>query len=269
MSQPYYEIVGGRVVTRSLEVHIVDHCNLRCHACCSLSPYLPKWTVALEELERDLAAAKRCIAPHYLKLVGGEPLLHPQIDECLRIARRAEISPVVSVTTNAVLLPRMSETFWEQAQALTISLYPTPKLPENVIALAKAKAEARGIPINWKKQDLFVGMDLDEPRANAAETEAIYRDCWLRNRCHLIRNGVFYTCTRPPHFATFHNDAARFQDDGFPLNGGSVRPEDLRAYLQREKPLEACSICLGGDAPAYPHRQMTPAELSRTLELRR
>jgi GTP 3',8-cyclase len=269
MPQPNYQIVAGRVQTRSLEVHIVDHCNLRCHACCSLSPYLPKWTVPLTDFERDLRAAKTSIAPSMLKLVGGEPLLHPEIDECLRIARRQQVAPIVSVTTNAILLPRMSEVFWQLVQALTISLYPLPKLPEATIHLAKTKAAAHGIPINWKQQDSFVQMDLDTRREDDDETLAIYRECWLRRRCHLIRNGRFYTCTRPPHLATFYEDENRFVDDGFPLHEGESAADALRAYLQRDEPLEACALCRGGDAAAAPHRQMSPAEMNQFTALRR
>src|SRR5262245_25034557 len=129
-----YEIVEGRVQTRSLEVHIVDHCNLRCWGCCSLSPYLPKWRITSADLERDLRLARRVFAPQIFKLVGGEPLLHPDIDACLDIARQSGIAPVVSVTTNGFLLPRVSERFWQLTQALTVSLYPKPILPPETIA---------------------------------------------------------------------------------------------------------------------------------------
>ena len=269
MSQPSYEIVSGRVQTRSLEVHIVDHCNLRCWGCCSLSPYLPRWCIDPAELERDLQRARRFVAPHFLKLVGGEPTLHPALDDCLAIARRVVIAPVVSVTTNGLLLPRTSERFWELAQALTISLYPVPPLPEDTISWIKRRAEERGIPINWKRQDEFVDMDHHGPRDEAEATQRIYDHCWLRNRCHIVSKGRFFTCTRPPHFETLHGAGSGFLDDGIALEDKPDMAERLRTYLQRPAPLKACARCNGGSAPGQSHRQMSPAETKATAALLR
>jgi molybdenum cofactor biosynthesis enzyme MoaA len=155
-----YNIVEGRVRTHSLEVHIVDHCNLRCAACCSLSPFLPKWLIDPADFARDLHLARKALAPTWFKLVGGEPLLHPAIDECLAIARRAELAEIISVTTNAFLLPRMSARFWQLVDALTISLYPDPALPPDIVALIEARASENDVTVNWKQQDNFVQMDV-------------------------------------------------------------------------------------------------------------
>ncbi len=269
MPQPDYEIIAGRVQTRTLEVHIVDHCNLRCHSCCSLSPYLPKWFIAPDDLARDLRLAAGALAPRYLKLVGGEPTLHPAIDECLEIARQSALAPIVSVTTNGFLLPRASERFWQLVQALTISLYPQPRLPAETIALIERRAAERGIPINWKKQDEFVQMDLPQPRGDQSETEEIYAECWLRRRCHIVSHGRFYTCTRPPHFETFHGPEAGFRDDGLVLDSLPDMAERVRNYLQRPEPLKACAICRGGSAPSEPNRQMSTLEIQSAVRDRR
>jgi len=261
MPQPNYEIIAGRVRTRSLEVHIVDHCNLRCHACCSLSPHLPKWFIDPADLERDLQLAKGALEPRFLKLVGGEPTLHPALDECLAIARRVAIAPVVSVTTNGFLLPRASDRFWQGLQALTVSLYPQPRLPDKTIALIKERAAYHQVPVNWKQQDEFVQMDLDKSRPDLSLTREIYDECWLRRRCHIVSRGRFYTCTRPPHFAIFHGCDAGFEGDGLLLDAFPDMGERLRAYLQRPEPLKACSICRGGSAPSEPHRQLSPSEI--------
>ena len=78
-------------------------------------------------LARDLSVAARVLAPRVFKLVGGEPLLHPELVELVEVARRAAIAPRISLTTNGLLLPRMSEPFWRGLDAVTISLYPRPR----------------------------------------------------------------------------------------------------------------------------------------------
>src|SRR4051812_37795747 len=81
-----YKITDGRVQTRALEYHIVDHCNLHCDQCCSFSPILPKWACDPETFRKDLLKIKTALAPQFLKIVGGEPLLHPRLVELLTIA---------------------------------------------------------------------------------------------------------------------------------------------------------------------------------------
>jgi GTP 3',8-cyclase len=256
-----YPLVDGRIRTRSLEAHIVDHCNLSCAECCSLSPLLPAWFADPQELARDLAAAARALAPQVFKLVGGEPLMHPDLLGCLRAARASGIAPRLSVTTNGLLLGRMPEAFWREVDALTISLYPRPRLAPELVQEVEALAARHHVSLNWKQQDQFVRMTRDRALEDTAETARIYHDCWLRERCHLLRAGVFYTCTRPAHFHTLYQGRIDFREDGVALHGENLR-EELLAYLQREQPLRACAHCHGGSAAMEPHRQLTLAEVA-------
>lgn len=257
----HYPVTGGRVHTRSLEAHVVDHCNLTCAECCSLSPLLPHRFTSPEALARDLELAASVLAPRVFKLVGGEPLLHPELVELLRVVRAARIAQEVTLTTNGLRLDRMPDAFWEGLDALTISLYPTPALPSALVAEVEAKARRFGVRLNWKQQDRFVRMSLPRPRDDETETARIYARCWLRERCHLVHDGRFYTCTRPMHLGSLLGPAAGLDDDGLPLSG--CDPEALVAYLRRETPLRACVHCAGGDAPTEPHRLLRGPELRR------
>lgn len=253
-----FPIFEGRVQTRSLETHIVDHCNLRCAACCSLSPHLPQWQVEPADLKEELRLARKALAPTWLKLVGGEPLLHSRLIECLDIAKAANIATIVSLTTNGFLLPRQPDAFWQKLDALTVSLYPNPKLPIATIRLIEEKATQHGVRLNWKKQDRFVQMDREERCADDSENKAIWEACWLRRRCHMIRDGRFYACTRPAHFGKLLDED--FTGDGILLRDGEGLAEEIQAYLQRSEPLAACALCLGGNAPEAEHRQLLPRE---------
>ena len=260
-----YRIVDGRIRTRSLEVHIVDHCNLRCDGCCSLSPFLPKWYIRPEALRSDLALARRSLAPIWFKLVGGEPLLHPELIQCLRIARDAHISEIVSVSTNGIILDRMPDEFWVLIDAMTISLYPQPSLPHATVALAKAKSLQYGVKLNWKRQDVFVDMDRDGPADDPRVTQTVWNECWLRHRCHMLSRGHFYACTRPAHFESYFRDALGFSRDGVELHDGPELVREIHEYLIRDEPLDACSRCRGGDADLKPHRQLTPQQVRKVL----
>lgn len=252
-----YPIVDGRIQTRSLEVHIVDHCNLKCAECCSLSPLLPENYVSPQQMHSDLSAACSVVSPTYLKLVGGEPLLHPQLLECLEVAR--PFAKILSVTTNALLIEKMEEGFWQLIDGLTISIYPKPRLKESTLEYIRAKGRAFNVELNIKEQSHFVQMTRWLERGKKAETQAIFDNCWLRERCHIVDKGRFYMCTRPPHFDTYDGGQSKFLEDGIALDSPSLLPQ-VHAYLKQKPPLETCFHCKGGWADEKPHRQMSKSD---------
>jgi organic radical activating enzyme len=259
-------IVDGRLRTRSLEVHIVDHCNLRCWGCCSLSPLLPPREIVPEDLERDLTLARRALWPATFKLVGGEPLLHPRLLDCLRIARSSAIAERVSVTTNGHLLDRLADEFWQLIDGLTISLYPRPPLSQRTIARTETLAARFGVQLNWKRQDQFVDMTRDAPETDPQVNRQVWDTCWLKRRCHHLADGRFYACTRPAHFQTFFRGRQDFTGDGVQLHDGPGLAEEIRDYLLRDEPLAACAHCRGGNAALEPHRQLTLLEVRAAVE---
>ncbi len=256
-----YVIKEGRVQTRSLEAHIVDHCNLSCAECCSLSPLLPKWLATPEKLARDLELASRFLAPTVFKLVGGEPLLHPQIVTMAKVAAESGIAPRISLTTNGLMLGQMEDDLWRHLDAITVSLYPKPELPQSLIAQAEEQAARFAVDLNWKDQSQFVIMNRTSRRIDESETSAVFNRCWLRERCHMIRDGTFYTCTRSPHMQTLEGSDGSFSEDGYSLTSPESSADGVLAYLLREKPLDACAYCYGGDAKMAPHRLLPRAEL--------
>jgi len=257
-----YPVVGGRIQTRSLETHIVDHCNLTCAECCSLSPLLPAWHASPAAIADDLRRAARVLSPRVFKLVGGEPLLHPELIDIVRIARQSGIAPVISITTNGLKLGEMTDAFWQEVDALTISRYPKPRLSAALVAHVEAQAARHDVRLNWKTQEAFSTMTRQQPDSDQDTARRIYADCWIRERCHMIRDGMFYTCTRPAHFHTLYQGRLDFHGDGLALRDDAAMLEAMLAYLHREAPLRACLHCHGGSAPQAPHRIMTRAEVN-------
>lgn len=257
-----YPVIDGKIVTRSLEAHVVDHCNLTCAECCSLSPHLPRWQVEPAHLADDLARAARVLAPGVFKLVGGEPLLHPELVELVHVARRSGIAPRISLTTNGLLLERTPDSLWKAIDAFTISLYPRPALDAGARAEIEARAAQFDVALNWKRQDDFVVMNRLAASTDDDELRSLFADCWIRERCHMVRAGRFYTCTRPPHFHAYYRGERDFTGDGLALDGDDLR-DRLHAYLMRSEPLAACAHCYGGNAALVPHRLLTRDELLR------
>ena len=74
----------------------------------------------------------------------------------------------------------------------------------------------------------------------------------------MIRDGVFYACTRPAHFQTLLGQD--FTGDGVALHQGDTLAAEVLEYLHRKEPLKACALCLGGNAPSAPHRPLHRGE---------
>ncbi|MFB9905966.1 adenosyl-hopene transferase HpnH [Allokutzneria oryzae] len=85
-----------------LELEPLFACNLSCAGCGKIQhpAALLKQRMPVEQA---VAAAEECGAP-MVSIAGGEPLMHPQVDEIVRrlLARRK----IVFLCTNAVLLPK-------------------------------------------------------------------------------------------------------------------------------------------------------------------
>jgi Radical SAM superfamily len=138
-----YRLQDGKVRTRALEYHIADHCNLRCDHCCSFSPILKKWFADPDEFERDLRAVSRVVAPEFVKIVGGEPLLHPEIERLLIIARPLAVAPRAVQDQDMTGESNVEEAAQRQAQE------PDPAPCEPVVGAGHVPSVQR-LPISMK-----------------------------------------------------------------------------------------------------------------------
>ncbi len=112
-----YERVDGRIRVEAFELHVVEHCNLRCAHCCNMSPYVDEATLSVDAIERMCRSMAEHLEVDVFKIMGGEPLLHPDIAGALRAVRRSGISGTVRLFTNGLLLHRMDEAFWDASMS--------------------------------------------------------------------------------------------------------------------------------------------------------
>lgn len=254
-----YELYDGRILTWSLETHVTTHCNLRCEQCCTLSPQLPTWAVEPAALGEDLRRLAQVLRPGIFKLTGGEPFLHPDLPAVLDVVRASGISEQVSVTTNGFLAQSAPDAVFERLDRMTLSVYASVPLPERSVARITERCERHGVLLTVKRIDAFQKLTPEAPHATAEETRAVYADCWLKVRCHLVHRGRFYLCTRPPHMASVLGPAhaehlSLVEGDGVSLETPELLTRVLD-YLEREAPLATCRYCLGARGPWEPHAQ--------------
>jgi organic radical activating enzyme len=264
-----YTRTNGKVRVEAFELHVVEHCNLRCTSCCNMSPYMPERTLAVAEVEAVCRTMAQHLEADVFKIMGGEPLLHPQITEVIRAIRGTGISRIVRLFTNGLLLHTMDEAFWQALDELTISNYSSAPVKPAMVAEIQAKARAHDVVLNIKPVAAFSEVMSDARIDGDDEMKRVYDNCWLRHRCMVVRNEKFYMCTRAAYADEFHTrllhgahpeDRAAARGDGVPLDtpdlGGA-----LLEYLNRAEPLESCRFCHGGAGPLAPHSQLSKADV--------
>ena len=75
---------------RHVEIHLVEHCNLNCKYCSHFSSIAKKEFYNLNEFKKDMARLAKVTNKKIknIQLLGGEPLLHPNINEMMKFVRR-------------------------------------------------------------------------------------------------------------------------------------------------------------------------------------
>ena len=95
-----------RVHIPGLEINISYGCNLKCEYCTHLGRYM-KGIVPLEELLHWYRTWSQKIYPHRIRILGGEPLLHPHLETVLHETRNYWKDSHIELITNGLLLPKM------------------------------------------------------------------------------------------------------------------------------------------------------------------
>ena len=113
-----------------LDVHVADHCNLRCAGCIHFAPLAEPRFLDLDAYGEDLAAlAKIPGVEDYIRevsLMGGEPLLHPELAQVIRLTRAHLPNARIALDSNGILLKRMGSEFWQAMRECAIKLLLSP-----------------------------------------------------------------------------------------------------------------------------------------------
>ncbi len=271
-----YVIGDGRVRVEAFELHVAEHCNLKCANCCNMSPLVAERTLSVADVEGFVTRMASVLHADVIKIMGGEPLLHPELPAVLRVLRASGIADRVRLFTNGLLLAGMPEDFWEALDELTISNYVSAPVKPAVLAMVRARSRRHDFVLNVKPVDEFTQVLSPRYQADDAAVAQTFQRCWLRHRCLVVRDRRFYMCTRAAYADDFLH---RVEHEAPPVpldrsgDGVSIDAPDLAAvlasYLNREQPLGACRYCFGGDGKSEPHYQLTRSEVARGVLSRR
>jgi hypothetical protein len=184
---------------KQFDVNLVDHCNMKCKGCLRFSNLVTEPKFAdYDQMIRDWKRIKELFwGVERLKLMGGEPMLSPDLCRYIKSAREIFPDADIMVTTNALLINKnCTELFHvmkENYCFFDISLYaPMEKRIRDIEKLL----DENGVWyfINNTKGDFYKVMS----RTPDYDADEMYAACTAKN-CHHLREGKISVCSRPQY----------------------------------------------------------------------
>ncbi|MDQ3761021.1 MAG: hypothetical protein M3460_04785 [Actinomycetota bacterium] len=249
-----YGVVDGRVLTDGLEVVVFHHCNLRCRACAYLAPVQRSALADPVQLGRDLATLSHASEA---RVLGGEPLLHPEITTALSAIRESGVCDTIRVITNGLRLSQAPQGFWDAVDEVSVSVYPGRELCQDAADATRRAAKEHGVTLKFKHFDYFRESYSEIGTSDDGLVERIYRTCQMANtwRCHTIWRGRLYRCPQSL-FLPLAVEAMAGVGEGIEISADPQFLNRLLEFLEDARPLASCRRCLGSVGRLFANRQI-------------
>ena len=236
------------------EIHLADHCNLNCINCSHYSPLVKgERFLDVSQYEKDCTRLSELSGGRMerIRLMGGEPLLHPELVRIMEISRCLFPVGQIMIVSNGILLSGMKPEFWESCERNAVDIYIT------AYPIGDGKD-----PMHFRKNKVKIEKYSDTDRVRmrrnlirirgGKDPESNFRSCILANNCIQLRNGRLYTC---PTAAYIPYLADYFDADIPSSEGNSVDIYSAGSlhelYKGLSKPIPLCQFCCCEDWSTY------------------
>ena len=247
LSEYLKRVPDSKPILPYLEFQVADKCNLKCNACMHFSNLIETDSFAdYEEFDESL---KRLSHLFYsidcFRLMGGEPLLNPDLDKFARLARKRFPLANIKIATNGLLIPKTSDflikTMRDYNIEFDITQYPpTTKIINKIIGILRE---------NRIKYTLYPPIKSFLIRMSMGETdhnEVFYNGC-LSKTCTFLRSNKIFVC---PHIPMLYECRDYFgfdiSMDEFRKNCIELDNEEIDGWdiLERiNSPFTMCRFC--------------------------
>jgi hypothetical protein len=230
------------------DIHVADHCNLNCKGCEHFSPLAKNEFLDVAVFKQDCARLAELTNGEIseLSVLGGEPLLHPNLTKFLDIARQYFNTCSIRIVTNGILLLKQTDEFWKNCQKnnieIIITVYPV-KIDHDAIKSIAKKYDIPlkywgdpGEPTRWQRRPL----DL-QGKQNGDES---FKLCYMSNGCIQLVDGKLYTCAIIAYIKYFNS---YFNENLQVTNADYIdiyKTESIKEILDfLSRPMPFCRYC--------------------------
>ena len=232
-----------------LHLHLTDHCNLNCRGCDNFSPLASDVFADVNVFEKDCARMRELVGDQIeeIQLLGGEPLLHPQIITFLEITRKYFPANTIHVVSNGILIRNQTEEFWESCRKNNIQIVVT-KYPIKLdFQKIRQHVEAQHVGFSFygntesiDKSMQCIPLDVE----GTQDPSDSFLRCSRANRCISLDNGKLYTCSLIPYVKYFNKQFNKnlivSTDDYIDIYEAKSKDE-IMSFVS--KPMPFCRYC--------------------------
>ena len=223
-----------------LEVQITDHCNLKCNACTHFSNICEENIIDARMIVFRLIRLRKLFGfIRILRILGGEPLLHPDIIEILKHTRSLFPLSKIELSTNGLLLDKMSTEFFEACYKNKISIYISRySVIEN--KLNKIKEKLSSYKINHYVSPLVISFSSNlNPTGNSDKNET-FRNC-RHTSCPVLREDNIYICSISAYIDKYNKYFNKNIPEPKGINIYLSSGKQILEYLKKSE--ETCKYC--------------------------
>ncbi|MCM1242600.1 MAG: radical SAM protein [Roseburia sp.] len=227
------------------EVPITDNCNLNCKGCLFASNVTEgEQHISLDSIRKDAGKmAELFWDVPWIRILGGEPLMHPDIVGILKCYRESFPDSEIDLCTNGLLIPKMNDEFWDCMKKNRISIHvsgykPTYNMLERIDSILKD----HGLPYVILKRDSFLKYYTDKPDNDMDKS---FEKC-IASSCYEVYKGKISSCSAVIAFEKFNQ---RFgtqykiteNEDWFDIHSPHVDAKEISEALSRAS--YVCKYC--------------------------
>lgn len=225
------------IYIKYLEHHIVNHCNLKCNGCSHFSGLADEWYEDIEDFKKDFKRLKEITNGQVgtIRIMGGEPLLHPYVLDFLIYTRELFPSTQIQIVTNGILLKKIyniADVCNQYNIICCVSNY------DINLDLQKILLKFRYKRIDQKMNMYNISLDLN----GSQNSEDSFNFCDLhRNWWLFFQNGRLYHCCIGANIKIYNKYFNRDLPSPSGISIYSSTAEEIVEYLT--KPNELCRFC--------------------------
>lgn len=227
------------------EVPITDRCNLNCRGCLfGCSSLAQGGDLPADQIKSDAARMGEllCDVP-WIRILGGEPLMHPELPDILRAYRQIFPDSEIDLCTNGILIPKMQADFFKGLEderiSIHISEYP---LIHRMRESIEDTLQSYNVEYVFLNRDSFTKYYTLEANNDAASNHEM---CFASG-CPELYNGRLMRCSAVLCFEKF-NDCFDTQfkllenEDFIDIHGKMAEEVDINEWMNHASHI--CSYC--------------------------
>jgi hypothetical protein len=248
------------------EVHLTDKCNLNCAGCLHFSSLCDEIILLdIKDYENDCKRISELTGGKIadIRLLGGEPLLHSDVNSFLTITRKyfperegLKQTGIIELVTNGILLSGQPDDFWESCKTnnirIVVSEYPV-KIKREII---KERALWFNVELRMYEDGIqfrqtgsanqWVKIPVDT--GGVQDNKKSFGKCILAGSCFQLVNGKIFKCARIAYIKYFNsafNEKLKTDEKDYV---DIYKAEDINEILFKlTEPATFCRYCKAGN----------------------